>query len=158
MNNTNNVEQINDNRSLNAITRPAVEPLPHIDALLDGNRSSRFFTNLDLASSFHQLQVLAADWWKTSFRSQLGQFEWNVVPFGLQGASSLLMRHEPGADRRLRLRRWSDNDADDRCGRCRLGDGNPFWVSTPPADPRTDPWRGSRGFGPAGPVLACLYG
>ena len=34
----------------------------------------------------------AADRWKTSFRSQLGQFEWNVVPFGLQGASSLLMR------------------------------------------------------------------
>ena len=32
------------------------------------------------------------DRWKTSFRSQLGQFEWNVVPFSLQGASSLLMR------------------------------------------------------------------
>jgi hypothetical protein len=36
--------------------------------------------------------VLASDWWKTSFQSQLGQFEWNVVPFGLQGASSLLTR------------------------------------------------------------------
>ena len=34
----------------------------------------------------------ASDRWKTSFRSQLGQFEWNVVPFGLQGSSSLLMR------------------------------------------------------------------
>ncbi len=33
------------------------------------------------------------DRWKSSFRSQLGQFvEWNVVPFGLQGTSSLLMR------------------------------------------------------------------
>ena len=30
--------------------------------------------------------------WKTSFRSQLGQFERNVVLFGLQGSSSLLMR------------------------------------------------------------------
>jgi hypothetical protein len=45
----------------------------------------------DLASSYHQLLVLACDRWKTSFRSQLGQFEWNVVPFGLQGAL-LLMR------------------------------------------------------------------
>ena len=36
--------------------------------------------------------VLTADRWKTSFRSPLGQFEWNVVTFGLQGASSLLMR------------------------------------------------------------------
>ena len=81
-----------DYRGLNAITRPAVEPLPHIDALLDGTRGSRFFTKLDLASSYHQLRVRTSDRWKTSFRSQLGQFEWNVVPFGLQGASSLLMR------------------------------------------------------------------
>ncbi len=78
---------------LNAISRPAVEPpLPHIDALLDGTRGSCFFTKLDLASSYHQLRVRACNQWKTSFRSQLGQFEWNVVPFGLQGASSLLMR------------------------------------------------------------------
>ena len=81
-----------DYRGLNTITRPAVEPLPHIDALLDSTRGSRFFTKLDLASSYHQLRVRAADRWKTSFRSQLGQFEWNVVPYGLQGASSLLMR------------------------------------------------------------------
>jgi len=81
-----------DYRGLNAITRPAVEPLPHIDALLDGTRGSCFFTKLDLASSYHQLRVRPADRWKTSFRSQLGQFEWNVVPFGLQGSSSLLMR------------------------------------------------------------------
>ena len=80
-----------DYRGLNAITRPAVEP-PHIDALLDGTRGSLFFTKLDLASSYHQLRVLAADRWKTSFRSQLGQFEWNVVLFGLLGASSLLTR------------------------------------------------------------------
>ena len=30
--------------------------------------------------------------WKTSFRSQLGQFQWKVMPFGLQGSSSVLMR------------------------------------------------------------------
>jgi hypothetical protein len=76
---------------LNTITRPAVEQLPHIDALLDGTRGSCYFTKLDLASSYHQLRVLASDRWK-SFQSQLGQLEWNVVPFGLQGSSSLLMR------------------------------------------------------------------
>ncbi len=36
-----------DYRGLNAISRPAVEPLPHIDALLDGTRGSSFFTRLD---------------------------------------------------------------------------------------------------------------
>ena len=41
-----------DYRGLNAISRPAVEPLPHIDALLDNTRGSCFFTKLDLASSY----------------------------------------------------------------------------------------------------------
>ncbi len=81
-----------DYQGLNAITRPAVEPLPHIDALLDWTRGSCFFTKLDFASSYHQLRVRTSDQWETSFQSQLGQFEWNVVPFGLQGSSSLLMR------------------------------------------------------------------
>ncbi len=52
---------------------------------------SCFFTKLDLASSYRQLRVRACNRWKTSFGLQLGQFEWNVVPFGLQGASSLEM-------------------------------------------------------------------
>ena len=69
-----------------------MEPLPHIDALLDGTRGSCYFTKLDLASSYHQLWARPSDRWKKCFRSQLGQFEWYVVPFGLQGSSSLLMR------------------------------------------------------------------
>jgi hypothetical protein len=36
-----------DYRGLNAITRLAVEPLPHIDALLDATRGSSYFTKLD---------------------------------------------------------------------------------------------------------------
>jgi hypothetical protein len=50
-----------DYRGLNAITRPAVELLPHIDALLDATRGSSYFTKLDLASSYHQLRVRASD-------------------------------------------------------------------------------------------------
>ena len=79
-------------RGLNTITRPAIEPLPHIDMLLDSTCSSSFFTKLDLASAYHQLTVREADRWKMSFHSQLGQFEWKVVPYGLQGASALLMQ------------------------------------------------------------------
>ncbi len=59
---------------------------PAGDVLLDGTRRSCFFTKLDLASSYRQLPVRASYRWKTSFRSQLGQFEWNVVSFGLQGS------------------------------------------------------------------------
>ena len=87
-----------DYQGLNAITRPAVETLPHIDALLDGTLGSRFLTKLDLASSYHQLRLLSSDRWKTSFRSQLGQFELNVyrlVCKNLTGA-----RYESGVDSR----------------------------------------------------------
>ena len=38
------------------------------------------------------MRLREADWWKTSLRSQLGQIEWKVMPFGLQGSSSVLMR------------------------------------------------------------------
>jgi hypothetical protein len=48
-----------DYLGLNAITRPAVEPLQHINALLDGTWGLCFFTKLDLDSSYHQLRVLA---------------------------------------------------------------------------------------------------
>ncbi len=64
-----------DYRGLNAISRQAVEPLPQVDALLDGTRGSCFFTKLDLVSSCHQLRVRASYRWKTSFRSRLGQLE-----------------------------------------------------------------------------------
>ena len=81
-----------DYRGLNSITVPQVEPLPHIDQLLDQTRGAVLFSKLDLASAYHQIRIRESDRWKTSFRSALGQFEWNVVPFGLQGAPSALMR------------------------------------------------------------------
>ena len=81
-----------DYRGLNAITEPMVEPLPHIDALLDETRGACWFTKFDLAQGYHQVRLRETDWWKTSFRTQLGQFEWKVMPFGLQGSSSVLMR------------------------------------------------------------------
>ena len=42
-----------DYRGLNAITEPLVEPLPHIDALLDETRGAKWFTKFDLARCNH---------------------------------------------------------------------------------------------------------
>ena len=122
-------------RRATRLQRPAVEPLPHIDALLNGTRGYHFFTKLDLASSYHQQRMRAADRWKTSFRSQMGQFEWNVVQFGLQGALLADACDEPGPHRRSRLpgeqARWS----------CAC-----YTTTGPPGDPR----RGPAGLGPLG--------
>ena len=52
-----------------------MEPLPHIDALLDETRGACWLTKFDLAQGHHQVRLREGDWWKTSFRSQLGQLE-----------------------------------------------------------------------------------
>jgi hypothetical protein len=56
-------------RGLNAITRPAVKSLPHIDSLLVGTLGLRVVTKLDQACNYHQLLMFASycQWWKTSF-------------------------------------------------------------------------------------------
>ena len=50
-------------------------------------------------AAYHQERMREADWWKTSFRSQLGQFEWKVGPFGFaraaRRASSRLIHEHP---------------------------------------------------------------
>ncbi len=40
-------------RGLNAITEPLVEPLPHIDTLLDETRGASWFTEFDPAQGYH---------------------------------------------------------------------------------------------------------
>jgi hypothetical protein len=78
-----------------------------MDALLDGTRGSRFFTRLDLASSYHQLLVRTSD----RFLSQLGLFEWHMVPFGPQCLLAANARHEPDPDRRPQLPGGSHDDS-----------------------------------------------
>ena len=82
-----------DYRQLNALTKKSVEPLPHIDQLLDETRGARFFTKLDLASAYHQFRIRESDVYKTSFRVPGGQYEFRVGAFGLHGMASLLMRY-----------------------------------------------------------------
>ena len=67
--------------------------IPHIEALLDATRGAAYFTKFDLASAYNQFGVRKEGRWKTSFRCPLGQYEWNVMPYGVQGASSVLQRY-----------------------------------------------------------------
>ena len=82
-----------DYRGLNAITQRSVEPLPHVDQLVDETRGARFFTKLDLAMAYMQFRIREEDQYKTSFRVPGGQYEFRVGAFGLHGMSSVLMRY-----------------------------------------------------------------
>lgn len=77
-----------DYRALNKVTVKNRYPLPRVDDLLDRLAKARVFSSLDLASGFWQIPLAEEDKHKTAFNTPLGQYEWNVMPFGLCNAPS----------------------------------------------------------------------
>ena len=81
-----------DYRRLNAVTIKDTYPLPRIDDMLDKLAKSEFFSTLDLASGYWQIDVDEKDKPKTAFNTGSGLYEFNVLPFGLTGAPSTFQR------------------------------------------------------------------
>jgi hypothetical protein len=46
------------------------------------------FSKFDMKSRFRQIQIHEKDKYKTAFVTPFGQYEWNVMPFGLKNAPS----------------------------------------------------------------------
>ena len=78
-----------DYRELNSVTKPDKFPLPRIDDLLDELGKARFFSTLDLASGFWQVQVHPNSRAKTAFVTPHGLHEFRVIPFGLTNAPAV---------------------------------------------------------------------
>jgi len=58
-------------------------PLPRIDDLFDQLVGAKVFSQLDLATGFHQLKVSKKSKANTAFHTPDGFYEWEVTPFGL---------------------------------------------------------------------------
>eukprot|EP00731_Ephydatia_muelleri_P028340 Em0019g1213a len=77
---------------VNSMTQKDAYPLPRIDETLEALTGSQFFTTLDLASGYWQVEMEEADRKKTAFSTREGHFEFNVMPFGLTNAPATFQR------------------------------------------------------------------
>ena len=63
-------------------------PMPRIDDLIDQLGQVQFLSTLDLTREYWQVPMGKASCQKTEFITPAGQFQFTVMPFGLNGAPS----------------------------------------------------------------------
>lgn len=75
-------------KPLNSVLKWIRYPIPNKRDLLKRTFKANLYSKFDLKSGFWQIQVAEHDKYKTAFNVPFGQYEWNVMPFGLKNDPS----------------------------------------------------------------------
>ena len=81
-----------DYRDLNRASPNDDFPLPHIDVLVDNTAQHKIFSFMDGFFGYNQFNMAPEDMEKTTFVTQLGNFCYKVMPFGLKNAGATYQR------------------------------------------------------------------
>jgi hypothetical protein len=81
-----------DYRRLNAATVKDAYPLPRVEDCLDTMAGASWFSSLDLAAGYWQMDIAEADKPKTAFATHNGLFQFRRMPFGLCNAPGTFER------------------------------------------------------------------
>ena len=81
-----------DYGEVNFFTEKDAIPLPRTDDVLEALGGGQWFSCLDLASGYWQMQVKEEERPKTAFSTHRGQFQWRVMPFGLTNGPASFTR------------------------------------------------------------------
>lgn len=77
-----------DLRLLNAVIQPSSYPLPKISTIIANIAKYRFFSTIDLASAYHQVDMPQNLQERLAFTTQWGLFQFRRLVFGLKSAAS----------------------------------------------------------------------
>ncbi len=81
-----------DYRMLNEVTIKDSYPMPRIEETLESLSGAQWFSTLDLASGYWQVELDADAKEKSAFVVRGGLYQWTVMPFGLCNAPSTFER------------------------------------------------------------------
>jgi hypothetical protein len=65
--------------------------LPRIDDMFDQMKGATMFSNINLKSGYHQLQIKDDDVPMTAFKTRFEHYDFIVLPFGLMNAPGVFM-------------------------------------------------------------------